>query len=100
QLGQAQQVLCVTHQPLVAALADQHFRVDKTVIGEAKNSKNLSTDQQDSELRTVVRLTTLTTSEARQQELAQLAGGNSAQEALTFAKSLLEKAAIYRAKNS
>ncbi len=32
QLSQRHQVLCVTHQPLVAAMADRHFRVDKQVI--------------------------------------------------------------------
>ncbi|MFM7713398.1 MAG: DNA repair protein RecN, partial [Microcystis sp.] len=32
QLGQQYQVLCVTHQPLVAALADHHFRVYKQMI--------------------------------------------------------------------
>ncbi|MEB3160197.1 MAG: DNA repair protein RecN, partial [Synechocystis sp.] len=32
QLSQRQQVLCVTHQPLVAALADGHFHVEKQEI--------------------------------------------------------------------
>ncbi|HEY9658004.1 MAG TPA: DNA repair protein RecN, partial [Allocoleopsis sp.] len=32
QLGQLHQVLCVTHQPIVAAMADRHFRVNKEVI--------------------------------------------------------------------
>ena len=31
QLAQSQQVLCVTHQPQVAALADRHFAVEKSM---------------------------------------------------------------------
>ena len=93
QLGQTQQVLCVTHQPLVAAMADSHFRVDKNIIQESslhlvKNSEDLNL----SEIRTVVRVTPLTSIQARQKELAQLTGGHSAEEALTFAQSLLTKA--------
>ncbi|MFN9173634.1 MAG: DNA repair protein RecN, partial [Synechocystis sp.] len=95
QLSQRQQVLCVTHQPLVAALADAHFHVDKTEINE--NSANLAdpTDQ-DEDLRTVIRITPLQSQGDRQAELAQLAGGHSAQEALAFAQSLLEKATTRR----
>jgi DNA repair protein RecN (Recombination protein N) len=36
-LGRRQQVLCVTHQPQVAALADQHFVVEKS-MGRSKTS--------------------------------------------------------------
>jgi DNA repair protein RecN (Recombination protein N) len=32
RLSKHQQVLCVTHQPQVAALADHHLLIDKTVI--------------------------------------------------------------------
>ncbi|PZO10769.1 MAG: DNA repair protein RecN [Leptolyngbya foveolarum] len=32
QLGQSHQVLCVTHQPLVAAMADAHYHVGKHVV--------------------------------------------------------------------
>ncbi|XHX80073.1 MAG: DNA repair protein RecN [Stenomitos frigidus ULC029] len=32
QLSQQHQVLCVTHQPIVAAMADHHWRVSKQVI--------------------------------------------------------------------
>ncbi|MGB3573309.1 MAG: hypothetical protein WBA01_14800, partial [Phormidesmis sp.] len=32
QLGRQHQVLCVTHQPLVAAMADAHYHVDKQVV--------------------------------------------------------------------
>ena len=87
QLAQSQQVLCVTHQPLVAALADAHFRVEKILIEEGSQGET-----ENLELRTVIRILPLHSQYQRQQELAQLAGGHSAQEALTFARSLLKKA--------
>jgi len=98
QLGQTQQVLCVTHQPLVAAMADSHFRVDKNSIQESflELTEEIS-ETNVSEIRTVVRVVPLNSVKERQQELAQLTGGHSAEEALTFAQSLLTKA---RAKKS
>ncbi|TAE60077.1 MAG: DNA repair protein RecN [Nostocales cyanobacterium] len=86
QLSQNQQVLCVTHQPLVAAMADRHFRVEKQVINKNGNS----------EQRTVVRVTNLDNLTTRKQELAQLAGGKSANQAIAFAESLLVQAANHR----
>ena len=35
ELGQHRQVLCVTHLPQVASLADQHFRISKVTDGKA-----------------------------------------------------------------
>ena len=84
QLGDRHQVLCVTHQPLVAALADRHFRVDKQVI-----NPNESTDL---DVRTVVRIRELADPQMRRDELAQLAGGQSAADATAFAESLLTRA--------
>ena len=86
QLSQNRQVLCVTHQPLVAAMADAHFHVDKQVVTNGKKK----TDE-----RTVVRVTGLD-EDARREELAQLAGGRSHQEGLAFAESLLAQAASIR----
>ena len=94
QLSQRQQLLCVTHQPLVAALADAHFHVDKVVINE--NIADPTNPQLDEDLRTVIRITPLQSDGDRQQELAQLTGGHSAKEALAFAQSLLEKSAARR----
>jgi DNA repair protein RecN (Recombination protein N) len=88
QLSQEHQVLCVTHQPLIAAMADHHFRVDKLVINKLINS--------DDEQRTVVRVTSLNNLTTRREELAQLAGGKSANEAISFAESLLLQAANHR----
>ncbi|GAB4143074.1 MAG: DNA repair protein RecN [Cyanobacteria bacterium J069] len=106
QLGSRHQVLCVTHQPLVAAMAHTHFRVDKQVIDPAgevagkngrKKSKaaaagaeSNSTDEASDDVRTVVRVSQLS-DEQRRHELAQLVGGN--EEAIAFADSLLTQAA-------
>jgi len=106
QLSQRHQVLCVTHQPLVAAMADYHFRVDKHVIeqpngtGEVKSKgveeREVKAQSAVSDVRTVVRVSILDNQLTRQEELAQLAGGQSAQEAMAFAESLLTKAANRR----
>ncbi len=87
QLSQHNQVLCVTHQPLVAAMADRHFRVDKVVE---------ETSATNPDLRTLVRVTALDNFTTRRQELATLAGGKSANEAIAFAESLLTQAAQRR----
>jgi DNA repair protein RecN (Recombination protein N) len=85
QLGQFHQVLCVTHQPLVAAMADSHYRVQKHVRQEEQGE------------RTVVHVEKLSLLEARCEELAQLAVGKTAREALDFASSLLTEANRRRA---
>jgi len=116
-LGLNQQVLCITHQPLVAALADHHFRVDKQVINQPlekldhlgkvnkldpSESLNQSSESEELEpevvenLRTVVRVSVLDNQDKRQAELAQLAGGTLDNDALSFAASLLSQAATKR----
>lgn len=57
-LSRHHQVICVTHQPLVAAAADHHFTIFK----------------QEKEARTVTRLTRVT-GEERLQEVARMLGG-------------------------
>ena len=98
QLGRSQQVLCVTHQPMVAAMADAHFRVGKEVIepalsggGKKRKSKAKPSEAASDQVRTVVRVTPLDDA-MRRDELAQLAGGQTHQEALSFADSLLKQA--------
>ncbi|MDZ8054005.1 MAG: DNA repair protein RecN [Aulosira sp. ZfuVER01] len=97
QLSQSHQVLCVTHQPLVAAMADRHFRVDKEIINQPKGNK---ANNGNSEQRTVVRVTALDNLTTRRDELAQLAGGKSATDAIAFAESLLLQAANHRREKS
>lgn len=72
RLGRQRQVFCVTHQPLVAAAADHHFRVSKQVV----------------EGITRTRVSHLRDIHARQAELAELAGGDHS-EAHSYAASLL-----------
>jgi DNA repair protein RecN (Recombination protein N) len=99
ELSEAHQVLCVTHQPIVAAMADQHYRVSKEVIDPSgKKSKTVD----ESILRTVVRIHSLN-AEERKVELAQIASGEvvtlegeSAKAAIDFAESLLQQAASIR----
>ena len=95
QLSQRHQVLCVTHQPLVAAMADSHFRVDKQVVAQATQESNHN-HQDLEEVRTVVRVTALDNLATRREELANLAGGQSASQAIAFADSLLAQAASHR----
>ncbi|MEM7770897.1 MAG: DNA repair protein RecN [Cyanobacteria bacterium P01_E01_bin.6] len=112
-LGLHHQVLCVTHQPLVAAMADTHFHVEKEVIGASNSSSKNRNDQStkaasdstmpgavtemnvEEDVRTVVRISTLDAN-ARREELAQLAGGKTDQEAIAFATSLLSQADTHR----
>jgi DNA repair protein RecN (Recombination protein N) len=86
-LSQSQQVLCVTHQPLIAAMADRHFRVAKETISSEHTSNGNSVVE-----RTIVRIEELHSQQQRRDEIAQIAGGQSAQEAISFAKSLLSQA--------
>jgi len=76
RLARSRQVFCVTHQPLVAAAAEHHFKVAKVV----ENGE------------THTRVSHLRDTQARQAELADLAGGDSG-EARSYAASLLEKVA-------
>ena len=99
QLSRSSQILCVTHQPLIAAIADHHFHVSKEVIGD----------------RTQVQIRLLELEE-RKQELAQIASGiegkgkkekgknlvknrdnGALDQAIAFAESLLEQAAVIKA---
>ena len=72
-LSMYRQVFCVTHQPLIAAYADNHFSLKKTVIADKTKS-------------TVIDLKEIAD---RQSELALLAGGE-IEGANAYAASLLE----------
>ncbi len=72
-LSKHRQVFCVTHQPLIAAFADNHFSLKKSVV--ADNTKSV-----------VINLKEIAD---RQRELALLAGGEIV-EANAYAASLLE----------
>lgn len=73
ELGENAQVLCITHQPQVAALGHQHLRVEK----EVKNGETAST------------VVTLSRQE-RIQEIARMSGGlNISAETLKHAEAML-----------
>ena len=74
QLSRTSQILCVTHQPLIAAIADRHFHVNKEVIGD----------------RTQVQIRLLQLEE-RKQELAQIASGKTFEEEKVQGKGKKEK---------
>jgi DNA repair protein RecN (Recombination protein N) len=74
RLAQRRQVFCVTHQPLVAAAADHHFRVSKQVLDGYTHT----------------RVSHLRDTGARQSELAELAGGD-AEAVQSYAASLLAR---------
>ncbi len=78
QLTAHHQILCVTHQPIMAAMADVHFHVRKE--GQGKKAAE----------RTVVRIERLE-SGRRREEIAQLAGGHTAAESIVFADALLSR---------
>lgn len=96
QLGKQHQVLCVTHQPLIAAMANGHFKVEKTIIEEGTKAQQKN-GSSIADIRTVVRVKPLGNHQLRAEELAQITGGHSAGDAIAFAESLLTKAAKYRA---
>ncbi|TVQ22034.1 MAG: DNA repair protein RecN [Leptolyngbya sp. DLM2.Bin15] len=98
QLSRHRQVLCVTHQPIIAAQADLHLRVNKEVVtdgaiaspskGSGKGKPSTApTPEGDDAVRTVVRVVALD-EQQRLEELAQLAGGKTDHHAITFAGSL------------
>jgi DNA repair protein RecN (Recombination protein N) len=97
QLSLYHQVLFVTHQPIVAAMAECHFRVDKQLIdAPTPSGEAIDTDTEiATETRTAIRVTPLTPQQ-RREELAQLAGGEGADAAIAFAQSLLNQAADLR----
>lgn len=74
RLAEQRQVFCVTHQPLVAAMAQHHFRVSKQVDAG----------------RTRTGVTALQGSGERERELAELAGGDSG-ETRSYVASLLQQ---------
>ena len=84
QVSRHKQVLCVTHLPQLAAMADTHFSVEKGERGGRTYTRVLCLDRQQ-----------------RAQELARLTGGAHVTEALLrSAEELLDEAGAYRKKLS
>ena len=76
EISQNQQVLCITHQPLLAAKGLAHFKVNKNVINGI----------------TYTSIAKLTTKNQRKNELIELIGGGCG-EANDYASKLLDRAA-------
>ena len=75
-ISQERQVLCITHQPFLAATGNTHFKVKKNVINGI----------------TFTSISKLTTKKEKQNELIELIGG-SFNEANNYASKLIDMAA-------
>ncbi len=73
QLSQFRQLICITHLPQIACLANKHFRVNKKIVGQETfiTAKEL-------------------TMEERIEEIARMQGGQDIQTAIAHAKELLK----------
>ncbi|WP_299484554.1 DNA repair protein RecN [Acaryochloris sp. IP29b_bin.137] len=100
-LSQHHQVLCVTHQPMIAAMADAHFQVQKQVVmqGDPSPSINSKNNGKKASERTIIHVMSLD-AQQRRQALAAIAGGETTQQALTFVDSLLQQAGQVRKSNA
>ena len=76
EISNDQQVLCITHQPFLAARGVAHFKVNKNVINGV----------------TYTSIAKLTTKKERKHELIELIGGGFS-EANDYASRLIERAA-------
>ena len=76
EITKNQQVLCITHQPFLAAAGIAHFKVNKNVINGI----------------TFTSITKLTTKKQRKNELVELIGGGFG-EANDYASRLIDRAA-------
>ncbi len=80
QVSRHKQVLCVTHLPQLAAMADTHFSVEKSVCKERTFTHVVKLDR-----------------ERRKEELARITGGTKITDALlASARELLDEAEAYR----
>jgi DNA repair protein RecN (Recombination protein N) len=80
QLAATHQVMCVTHSPQIASMADCHFRLFKESLGE----------------RTLTRAARLTEKDRRQELARMLDGASIDQVSLQHVESLLERANRYK----
>ena len=84
QLSRSQQVLCVTHHPQVAALADRHFVVEKS-LGRNRTSIGIRPLAADERVNEIARM---------------LAGEKITDSARTHAAEMIESARNVRARNA
>lgn len=77
-LGQKRQILCITHLPQIAAMADHHFRIEKQTIAGRTETKVYPLDM-----------------EASCMEIARLMGGDEITEAVLAAAKELREEFVY-----
>ncbi len=83
-VAKGKQVICITHLPQVAAMADKHFLIEKNVVG----TKTISSINEMSE-------------DSRVEELSRMLSGSEITDAVrTNAKELLDYAKEYKLKNN
>src|SRR5438045_9490885 len=81
-LGNSHHILCITHQPIIAAVAQNHIQVEKA---QTKNSTRVSVQ--------------MLNHEQRLKSLAAMASGQENEEiALNFARSLMNQSALQNGK--
>ena len=102
QLSRTAQVLCVTHQPLIAAIADRHFQVSKQVICDRTQVqiRLLELEERKQELAQIASGTTVEEGKRKKEKgksLEQEKVGGTVSQAIAFAESLLEQAAAIKA---
>jgi DNA repair protein RecN (Recombination protein N) len=73
KLAKSHQILCITHQPIVASVANGHIKINKKQSANKTEITVMALDKQE-----------------RIKELAHMASGNDKQEAMLFAQSLFE----------
>ena len=54
-LGKKRQILCITHLPQIAAMADNHFRIEKHVA-EGRTTTTVETLDENASCREIARL--------------------------------------------
>jgi DNA repair protein RecN (Recombination protein N) len=101
QLSRTSQVLCVTHQPLIAAIADRHFHVSKQVICDRTQVqiRLLELEERKQELAQIASGTTVEEGKRKKEKgksLEQEKVGSTVSQAIAFAESLLEQAAAIK----
>jgi DNA repair protein RecN (Recombination protein N) len=102
QLSRNSQVLCVTHQPLIAAIADRHFCVSKEVIGDRTQVqiRQLQLEERKQELAQIasgIEKTEKVIKKEKGKNLVKNADHEAMNQAIAFAESLLEQAATIKA---
>lgn len=81
-LGQKRQILCITHLPQIAAMAEHHFRIEKQIVDGRTETKVYSLDAEDSCM-----------------EVARLMGGDEITEAVLAAAKELREESIHTFEN-